>query len=104
MRMVGAIVAALALLGAAACRQADGAVPVPDADRLGDIQDLGKGMLYVQGGATGSAQELEDDFMRLAEALPDTAPAARLIQRLIEALQSGAALEAQDAERLGERL
>ncbi|MBM3777771.1 MAG: hypothetical protein FJW23_05965 [Acidimicrobiia bacterium] len=89
---------------AMACRQADGALPVPEPDRVGDIEDIARDMLNLQRGAPGAAQELEEDVMKLAFLLEDEAPARTLVRDLVDLLDGGVALSPEEAQQLAEQL
>ncbi len=85
-------------LGTAGCRQASGPVPQPDANKQGDIDDVGKDLMNVVHRADNGAQELQGDLVKFADTPAGEAAARELSQRLSAAIAASKLTEAQAGE------
>ena len=93
----------LAVATLSACRQADGEVPTPDANRQAEIQDISRDILNVASGRDPqAAEDLAYDLRRYTQERPTAeGPVIELARRTSEAL-AGREVAPQAAEQLAQ--
>lgn len=104
-RVTGVALGALVvlILGTAGCRQPDGPLPQPGANKQGDITDVAKDLLNVVARADNATQELQDDLVKFADTPAGEGAARELSQRVTTAI-SGSKLTAAQAGEIAQQL
>jgi len=90
-------------LSFAACRQADGAVPTPNAATQNEIDDLGRDLLSVAGRDAQAPKDLADDLHKYTETA-SIHPAFDELARRTSSLVAGTKLSEQAAQQLAHDL
>jgi hypothetical protein len=93
----------VAVLSGAACRQADGPVPVPDANTQEELKDVTKDLLNVVNKDPQAPQDLTNDLNKYNDDPEERAPIDELTRRVVAVLPS-AKLSEQSAQQLAQSL
>jgi len=97
------LIVLMLVLGAAGCRQSDGALPTPAGEQVNKTGDIARDLLNVASGQAGAPEDLRQDIEGLTAAPPPPHLAEALSARLAEALK-GLALNEETANKLAGQL
>ncbi len=93
-----AIIMLAGALGAAGCRQSNGPMPQPNAERQGDLVDVAKDMMNIQAKDKSASNDLADDLVRFTEKPAPTAAARDLALSVANAIPGTKLTDAQAGE------
>jgi cation diffusion facilitator CzcD-associated flavoprotein CzcO len=102
-RIVPVIAVTVTMLGAAACRQPDGTMPMPDAEQVDRIEDLSRDLQNLAARNETAAKELADDLEVIGR-MPVPAERVQELVRALETSLQGKTLTEDAAKRLAESM